>query len=501
MRQQTSPAQSSAPRPATAMEAASIRTWEYTADVVVVGFGVAGAAAAAEAAAAGADVLVLERTSSWGGAAAMAGGFIYLGGGTPIQRACGFDDTPEAMAEFLTAAMGPGADAAKIELYSHRSVEHFDWLVSCGVPFRPAFWDRPSWEPFGDHGLMYSGGESAAPFADVIPPAPRGHIPQMQNKRTGERGGGYMLIKPLVETALHRGVHAEYDVRFERLVVDTDGSVVGVVAKRRGEEFAVRARRSVVLAAGSFAYNEAMVAQHVPALIGRPGSAIEQHDGQAIRAAQAVGADLAHMHACEAAIHADPGLMIRGIVVNSRGQRIINEDTYPGRIGQAVVERHGSQAFVVVDERAVDEASADRPSGYPAAPVTWVSDDVAELEESAGIAAGALQATIEVYNRHAAEGRDPVWGKAAKWLRPLEGAIGVYDVRGQTSGFPVGGVRTDIDGSVLDVDGQPIAGLRAAGRTTLGIAAGGYASGASLGDGSFFGRRAGRAAAADPARG
>ena len=38
-------------------------------------------------------------------------------------------------------------------------------------------------------------------------------------------------------------------------------------------------------------------------------------------------------------------------------------------------------------------------------------------------------------------------------------------------------------------------GLYGAGRSTAGLAVGGYSSGLSLGDGSFFGRRAGQAAA------
>ena len=88
--------------------ASSISTWDHEADVVIAGYGIAGAAAAVEAARGGADVLVLERTGSWGGAAAMAGGFIYLGGGTPIQKACGFDDSVDNMAAFLNVAMGPG---------------------------------------------------------------------------------------------------------------------------------------------------------------------------------------------------------------------------------------------------------------------------------------------------------------------------------------------------------------------------------------------------------
>ncbi|GAA3187928.1 hypothetical protein GCM10020255_085510 [Rhodococcus baikonurensis] len=69
--------------------AASIEQWHFEADVVVAGYGIAGVSASIEAARAGADVLVLERTSGWGGAAALAGGFIYLGGGTLPNRHSG----------------------------------------------------------------------------------------------------------------------------------------------------------------------------------------------------------------------------------------------------------------------------------------------------------------------------------------------------------------------------------------------------------------------------
>ena len=62
--------------------AATVTEWADEADVVIAGYGVAGAAAAVEAVRTGADVLVLERTGSWGGAASMAGGVNYLCGGT-----------------------------------------------------------------------------------------------------------------------------------------------------------------------------------------------------------------------------------------------------------------------------------------------------------------------------------------------------------------------------------------------------------------------------------
>lgn len=245
--------------------ASSITSWDDEADVVIAGYGVAGAAAAVEAARSGAEVLVTERTGSWGGAAAMAGGFIYLGGGTALQKACGFTDSVENMAAFLNVAMGPGADENRIADYCAGSVAHFDWLVGCGVPFKAEFFAEPGWEPMGDQGLMYSGGENAYPFNTIAAPAPRGHVPQMQNKKQGEASAGYMLMKPLVETATAAGARPLYDVRVRSLIVESDGRVVGLRARRYGTEMAIRARTGVVLATGSFAYNDAMVAQYAPA--------------------------------------------------------------------------------------------------------------------------------------------------------------------------------------------------------------------------------------------
>ena len=59
----------------------------------------------------------------------------------------------------------------------------------------------------------------------------------------------------------------------------------------------------------------------------------------------------------------------------------------------------------------------------------------------------------------------------------------------------VGGLRTTVDGAVLTPDDEVVPGLYAAGRASACIAAPGYSSGLSIGDGTFFGRRAGRHAA------
>ena len=66
---------------------------------------------------AGADVLLVERAGGGGGTSANSGGLIYLGGGTPVQKAAGFEDDPEEMFKFLVAASSPGADEAKLRLF------------------------------------------------------------------------------------------------------------------------------------------------------------------------------------------------------------------------------------------------------------------------------------------------------------------------------------------------------------------------------------------------
>ena len=468
--------------------------WDVETDVIVAGAGCAGLAAALGAIERGAETLILERTGGWGGASVQSGGLLYLGGGTALQQACGVNDSPEAMAAFLRAATGPGPNIEKIDIYCDRSVDHFDWLVSCGVPFKAELYDEPGWEPSGDQGLMYCGGENAYPFNTLSEPAPRGHVPQMTGKRTGVKGGGWMLVHHLAKMAGLRGSSINYDSSIERLVVDDSGIVTGVIARRYGTEQAIRARRGVVLATGGFVFNDDMLSEHAPHLLGRLKLGTDGDDGRSIRLAQGLGAAVARMSSAEAAISVDPRLLVRGLLVDGTGQRFINEDSYPGRIGQKAMTEHDGEIFLLLDEAGYDEDAA-RSFGLG---LSWVGADAAELEAEMELPKGVLQATVDVFNSHAeAFGTDPAFHKDPKWVRPLSGPIGAIDLRlGEMTfaTFTLGGLDTTIDGEVRHVDGHLIEGLYAAGRTTSGIPATGYVSGTSLGDATFFGRRAGAAA-------
>jgi succinate dehydrogenase/fumarate reductase flavoprotein subunit len=123
------------------------------------------------------------------------------------------------------------------------------------------------------------------------------------------------------------------------------------------------------------------------------------------------------------------------------------------------------------------------------------------MEKGLDLPAGSLVETLARYNEYAALGEDPDFHKHPDWLAPQDKAPwGVYDLtlgKALYAGFTLGGMRTDVDGRVQREDGSVVTGLYAAGACASNIAqdGAGYCSGTQLGEGSFFGRRAGRHAA------
>jgi len=467
-----------------------IAAWDTECDVLVVGFGCAGACASIEARQAGAEVIVLERAGGPGGTSANSGGLLYLGGGTPIQQACGFEDSPENMFRYMMAACGPEADANLIQPYCEESVAHFNWIAERGVPFKAAFFDG-NHEPFeSDEGLTYSGSEPYHPFNTLADPAPRGHIPQqIENK-------GSLLMRHLIASAESAGVKTRIQSRVEALVIARDGRVVGaLVATPEGEQ-RIRARGGVVLGAGGFIFNDAMLENHAPLLRAcQHKVGTETDDGSGIQLGLAAGGDAIRMETGDISLAIfPPNQLKKGLYVNRHGQRYLNEDVYMGRAGEFALLHQEGHAYLIVD----DDVFA-RPDLFPVE-IAGVGETVAELEAEVGMPESALQDTVALYNRHAERGEDPVFHKTREFLQPLvKPPFGAIDLRAENcvySAFTLGGLHIDAEARVLRPSGEPIAGLFAAGRTTSGIAKQGYNSGMSLGDGSFFGRRAGRGAAA-----
>ncbi|NLT29846.1 MAG: FAD-dependent oxidoreductase [Propionibacterium sp.] len=481
------------------IRAADVTNYDHEADVLVVGFGVAGGAAAYEAAAAGAEVIVLERASGPGGSSAQSGGELYLGGGTAVQESHGFSgDTPEAMFQYLRAALGPNADEEKLRLYCDGSVEHFGWFRDrIGLEFGQDFFDRPTWMPLAPtDGLMWLG-ENAWPYnelSDVV--VPRGHRPAAPGF------AGSLVMERMVAAVAEVGAVTHVDTRAAKLIVDGD-RVVGLTARQFGKDVTYRARKGVVLTTGGFVDNEEMLVDHCPLLLGHGKVSDGLDDGSGIRMAQAIGAATRRMSMCQVAYTANPAMTARGMLVNGRAQRFHNEDTYPGLWSEAAIREPG-KVWVIMDETGFEEVPPMDGLGLQPA---FAAETIEELAEEIGLDPRALAQTVENYNAGARAGKDAL-GKDPSWLRELTGPFAAFDpAKGLSpyaetppestgyAGFTLGGLHTTVDGEVLSISGEPIAGLYAAGRASSGMHGEGYISGTSLGDGSFFGRRAGRAVA------
>lgn len=479
------------------VQAASIGAFSHETDVLVVGFGCAGGAAALEAREAGADVIVLERAGAAGGSSAMSGGELYLGGGTSVQEAVGFQDDADNMFAYLSAALGPHADEEKIRRYCDGSRDLFAWLEGLGLTFEKTFFDRPHWMPPTRDGLMWLG-ENAWPFNELARPVPRGHRPST------ESFGGWLLMEKLVAAVSAAGVETHADTRATALVVD-EGRVVGVTARHFGQDVTYRARRGVVLTTGGFADNEKMVADHAPALAGHGVVSDGGDDGSGIQMAAALGAATRRMNVTQIAFTAVPAMVSRGMLVNGHGKRFINEDGYPGRFSTAAFSQPGP-VWAVVDERGFEEIAPEDLMGVRP---QHAAETIEELEEDLGLPAGSLAATVATYNADAERGEDRLFHKDPSWLRPLVGPFAAVDARsgffpgsGESAGagtgfagFTLGGLATTPDGQVLTVTDESLPGLYAAGRASSSMHGHGYVSGTSLADGLFFGRLAGRAAA------
>lgn len=489
----------STPTPVT-VSAAEV-TWTEDTDVLVLGFGIAGGCAAVSAAAAGARVLVLEKAAAAGGTTSMAGGHFYLGGGTAVQQATGHDDSADEMYSYLVSqSRDPELD--KIRAYCDGSVEHFNWLEALGFQFERTYYPGKVVVPPGTEGLSYTGNEKVWPFYEQAKPAPRGHSVPVP----GELGGAAMVIELLLKRAAELGVQFRYETGATALITDDDGAIQGVRWKHFTETGEVRAK-SVVIAAGGFAMNAEMVAEYTPALgherktkshgtvapyiLGNPND-----DGLGIGlgvSAGGVATNLDQLFITAAAY--PPEILLTGLIVNKDGQRFVAEDSYHSRTSAFVLEQPDQRAYLVVDEAHMQ---------MPEMPLIKFIDGwetVAEMETALGIPAGNLAATLERYNTNAANGEDPDFHKQPDYLAAQDtGPWAAFDLTlgvAMYSGFTMGGLKVSIDGEVLREDGSAVPGLYAAGACASNIAQDGkgYASGTQLGEGSFFGRRAGEAAA------
>ena len=246
-----------------------------------------------------------------------------------------------------------------------------------------------------------------------------------------------------------------------------------------------------------FSMNEEMRRKYCPDTFRMNDPIGDKDDGMGIMLGLGAGGEAIHMEqfftTCPWTM---PEPQAKGVFVNVQGQRFINEDCYHGRVSRCAVDQAGGKVYLLLDN-----AHFSQPMDFARIAIAGTGDTWEEVEAELKMPAGTLSATMAFYNSHARAGSDPLFGKRAPILTPLDqGPFVALELNFQTSYFSfftLGGLRTSTDGEVLDRAGAPLPGLFAAGRCTSGLPAWGYgySSGMSLADCTFFGRRAGRKAA------
>lgn len=473
------------------------QVWDASFDVVVMGFGFAGASAAVNAAEAGADVLLIDKAP------------LDMEGGN--SRYCAQlclsikpEDREDAITYYknLRGRYDDQSDEVIEAIVDGLSMNR-QWLV--------------------DHGM---------PEEDIIS-MPFPEYPEFE----GAQAATAILYKGSWLSQLYQFMHplalATPGVTFwpacaavELVQEGENRAVTGVVVEHDGEPYRIQARNGVVMALGGFENNQQMLQNFVQ----QPGAYAKGahfNTGDGVKMAIKVGADLWHMSTLSGAdvnfIDPQTGIAagyaltsatptnyctaftrLSAIVVGGDGTRFMNEAYFP-RHGH--ISYGGTYRSMLVPDNAwcvFDEAARQAGKGYHSwsdgmveeIEKGWVlkADTLEELAGLTGISPEGLAATVAQYNGFCADGADPVCGRSAEFLTPIgDGPYYAFEVR-PTNTNTQGGARRDTACRVLDVDGNPIPHLYSAGEFGS-FYADIYNGGGNVGECIFTGIIAGKAAA------
>lgn len=318
------------------------------------------------------------------------------------------------------------------------------------------------------------------------------------------------------------------------LVVD-DGRVVGARIVRDGTPCTVEARKGVLLAAGGFGHNKEMRRRYSgdQPNDGQWSIANAGDTGEALEAAMRLGAKtdlldeawwlpsvfIANGGAVAASLGSGrqrPG----AIYVDPSGRRFCNESNSYVEVGKAMYANKAVPCWMIFDEgyvrRYVTSANPLKRN-RPLPPELIESGAVkraatiAELAGEIDLPADELARTIQRFNRYAAKGLDPDFGRGQSAYNDCLGdpgyrpnaAVGPLDTAPYyaTRVLPAdvgtcGGVITNERAQVLDEQDRVIEGLYATGNTTATVMGRTYpGAGASIASSMVFGYVAARHAA------
>ena len=441
---------------------------EYTYDVVVVGAGLAGLTAALTAEQQGAKVALLEKQGIVGGTSIFSSGNFLAAG------------TDELIPEVVNAwnVRNKMQEANKVDLE----------LVKNLLKVSPTVLKM-----YNDVGVNFN----YDPKTYTASPVPSEKA--VRNAKTIKMvdvkvnpKGGEALIASLAERLLKDGVDLYLDTPATAFLTNESGAVTGVVSeseKRGTKKFHAKA---VILCAGDYARNNELNAQLAPETVGEYTSTARSNTGDGLKMAVKLGAGLhPYQESLSGNFNADPfDMPVVGqpnnqfpfsvLLVDRNGKRRVSEAA--GIHAQQVYfiyEDEPDHAWAIMDQDIADKFLnlekylEQTKSGHPFIKA-FKADSIEELAKLIKINPEILSKTVADYNALCEAGKDTEFGKAEKYLNPInEGpyyAVKEYDMtRGN-----YGGILTNADFQVVTAEGTPIQGLFATGIISSGSYFGDY---------------------------
>lgn len=500
-------------------------TWDETADVVVVGGGGSGFCAAIEAEDAGSSVIVLEKSDMFGGDTVLSNGMI-LGAGTELQQSLAdySSDTAEKFAEQQIAYAQGYADEEMIKEMCLNSAESVQFMLDLGRTYQNVDFVPPIWA-CDTEGTW----------------APRCHWTNTESGGDAGETGHFATLNKRVESSSNIVTYKKSEVT--RLVVDDGGEVAGVECMAGSQAKYYKADNAVILASCSWGHNKDMAKRYNPMLYwghtltdtygANRYSSSPYNTGDGIRMAMALGADLALSpanvmldrlyfggvgagyynqvagidYSNEYFATAIPGK----ILVNKYGNRFVQEDADWGYVNQQVFNENiktggGADGLIVWAIQDMSNASKDAlslsvimgdPESDPYVTLMKTAETLEDLAKLIDIPAENLRNTVDRWNGFSAEASDPDFERRTDFGTIEQGPFFAFPFIPNVYGG-LGGLKTDSETRVLDVHGEPIPRLYAAGTIMSGMWTGPFYPGcgwAILGT-VHWGRKAGKNAAA-----
>jgi fumarate reductase flavoprotein subunit len=449
-------------------------------ELLVVGGGLAGFAAALEAAQAGINVVLLEKMDATGGSSAMSGGCLAFAG-TDLQAAQGVEDSAELLKRDLLEVGLHENDPALVQTYVDHQLATYEWLKQQGVAFSPV--------------IEASSGQSV-PRVHTVDPADTVRLLEARCRASGR-------VTILLGT------------RATRLLRDSETAPVrGAQATGEDGDLSIWASRGVLLASGGFGRNTEMVHRFAPqydhaVFVGGDGNV-----GDGLAMARKLGADMRDMiyikgtygkHPVDMLNHHSCLAVYKGaIAVNEHGKRFVDESISYKLLGDAVMAQPYHTSFQIFDQPIFDSGD-DRVrildfSRRLEEGLIIQADTLQALARQIEVPYEELQATVERYNGFCDAGEDEEFGRKKLVhhhgeLRRIEtGPFYAYPSTAAVFGTYCG-LRVDASLRVLDVFGDAIGGLYAAGEVIGGFHGGAYMTGSALGKAVVLGRVAATSAA------